>query len=232
MIIIFHYFISDSGSDWLYFSNILENNEKLSWVDSHSGFKVLRIPKKCSILWKDCVLMTFPVTGWRRFLTHTVGIFNGCGMGPLLVLVSPCFRENVVVTCKIGSFLCSLDNLLQKSVLFSFLKIKTQNGAHLKKGLFLTNFSHSLVTREKYKKSFSTYLTHIHKCILLTLLTFFALPILRKIRIYQVWFLFGVIPRVDSYLRHFRAINKQQNGELNLSWNVYYQYVFTLMPNL
>ena len=35
-------------------------------------------------------------------------------MGPLLVLVSPCFRENVVITCKIGSFLCSLDNLLQK----------------------------------------------------------------------------------------------------------------------
>ena len=30
-------------------------------------------------------------------------------MGPLLVLASPCFRENVVVTCKIGSFLCSLD---------------------------------------------------------------------------------------------------------------------------
>ena len=29
------------------------------------------------------------------------------GMGPLLVLDSPCFRENVVVTCKIGSFLCS-----------------------------------------------------------------------------------------------------------------------------
>ena len=37
-------------------------------------------------------------------------ILNGCGMGPLFVLVSPCFRENVVVTCKIGSFLCSLDN--------------------------------------------------------------------------------------------------------------------------
>ena len=27
-----------------------------------------------------------------------------------IVLVSPCFRENVVVTSKIGSFLCSLDN--------------------------------------------------------------------------------------------------------------------------
>ena len=54
-------------------------------------------------------------------------------MGPLLVLVSPCFRENVVVTCKIGSFLCSLDNLLQKNVI---VQIKFQNGAHLKKGYF------------------------------------------------------------------------------------------------
>ena len=37
-------------------------------------------------------------------------------MGPWLVLVSPCFRENVVAICKIGSFLCSLDSLLQKNV--------------------------------------------------------------------------------------------------------------------
>ena len=29
---------------------------------------------------------------------------KGCGIGPWLVLVSPCFRENVVPTCKIGSF--------------------------------------------------------------------------------------------------------------------------------
>ena len=56
-------------------------------------------------------------------------------MGPWLVLVSPCFRENVVATCKIGSFLCSLDNLLQKNVIILFLEIKFQNGAHLKKGL-------------------------------------------------------------------------------------------------
>ena len=49
---------------------------------------------------------------------------NGCGMGPLLVLVSPCFRETVtvVVTCKIGSFLCSLDNLLQKNVIVFFFE--------------------------------------------------------------------------------------------------------------
>ena len=49
----------------------------------------------------------------------------------------------------------------------------------------------------------------MHTCILLTLLTFFALPILKKkIQIYQVRFLFGVIPAVDSYLRHFGTINK------------------------
>ena len=47
--------------------------------------------------------------------------FNGCGMGPLLVLVSPCFREYVVVTCKIGSF-WSLDNLLQKNVIVFFFE--------------------------------------------------------------------------------------------------------------
>ena len=41
----------------------------------------------------------------------------------LFVLVSPCLRENVVVTCKIGFFffcVCSLDNLLQGSVIVSF----------------------------------------------------------------------------------------------------------------
>ena len=41
-------------------------------------------------------------------------------MGTLYVRVSPCFRENAVVTCKIGSFLCSLDNLLQKNVIAFF----------------------------------------------------------------------------------------------------------------
>ena len=83
------------------------------------------------------------------------------GMGPLLVLVSPCFRENVFVTCKIGSFLCSLDNLLQKNVIVFFLEIKFQNGAHLQKGLFLTYFSHFLVTKEKLQK-FLQHISHSH----------------------------------------------------------------------
>ena len=67
----------------------------------------------------------------------------GCGMGPLLVLVSPCFRVNVVVTCKIGSFLCSLDNLLQKNVIvFCFENQISKWRLFEKKGLFLTYFSH------------------------------------------------------------------------------------------
>ena len=89
-----------------------------------------------------------------------------CGMGPCLVLISPCFRENVVATCKLGSFLCSLDNFLQKK----FLEIKFQNGAHLKKGLFLTYFSQFFVTRVKLQK-FLQHISHSHTY------TYFAHPI-------------------------------------------------------
>ena len=83
-------------------------------------------------------------------------------MGPWLVLVSPCFRENIVATCKIGSFFCSLDNLLQKNVIVFFLfEFKFQNGAHLKKRLFLTYLSHFVVTREKLSK-FLKHISHSH----------------------------------------------------------------------
>ena len=58
------------------------------------------------------------------------------------------FRENVVATCKIESFLCTLDNLLQKNIIVFLFENQISNGAHLKKGLFLTYFSHFLVTRE------------------------------------------------------------------------------------
>ena len=106
-------------------------------------------------------------------------------MGPLLVLVSPCFRENVVVTCQIGSFLCSLDNLLQKNVIVFFFENQILKWRSFEKRLFLTYFSQLLVTRGKLQK-FLQHISHSHTCILLTLLTFFALPILKKIRIYQV----------------------------------------------
>ena len=39
-------------------------------------------------------------------------------------------------------------------------------------------------------------------------------------------------PGVDSFSRHLGAINKQQNDEQNLGWDVYYWYLFTLMENL
>ena len=88
--------------------------------------------------------------------------FKWGGMGPVLVLVYPFFRENVVVTCKIWCFLCSLDNLLQKNAIVSFLEIKLQNGANLnKKMLFLTYFSHLLVNREKFQKFFQ-HISHSH----------------------------------------------------------------------
>ena len=77
-----------------------------------------------------------------------------------------------------------------------------------KKGYFWPTFHIFQLPGKNYKNSFSTYLTHIHTRILLTLLTFFALPILKKIRIYQVRFLFGMSPGVDSYSRHFGTINK------------------------
>ena len=102
-------------------------------------------------------------------------------MGPWLVLVSPCFRENIVVTCKIGSFLCSLDNLLQKNVIVLFLEIKFQDGAHLKEraifDLLFTFFSH----QGKVTKIPSAHIishTYIH--IFCSPIDFFALPILKK----------------------------------------------------
>ena len=78
-----------------------------------------------------------------------------------------------VATCKIGSLLCSWDSLLLKNFIvffFFFFDIKFQNGAHLKKGIFLTYFSHFLVTREKLQK-FLQHISHSHTY------TYFAHPI-------------------------------------------------------
>ena len=63
-------------------------------------------------------------------------------MGTLFVLVSPCFRENVVVTCKIGYFLCSLDNLLQINVIVSLFENQISKWRSFKKGLFLISAFH------------------------------------------------------------------------------------------
>ena len=138
-------------------------------------------------------------------------------MGPCLVLVSPCFRENIVITCKIGSFLCSLDNLLQKNVTVFFCANQISKWRSFKKGLFLTYFSCSLVTREKLQK-FLQHISHSHTYTYFAHpIDFFALPILKQIRIYLVRLLFGISLGVDFHSRHFGTINKWQNGEQNLS---------------
>ena len=131
-------------------------------------------------------------------------------MGPWLVLVSHCFRENVVVTCKIGSFLCSLDNLLQKNVIVFSFGNQISKWRSFEKRAILTYFSYFfLVTREMLQK-FPQHICHSHKY------TYFAHPIEffcltnfeKKIRIYQVRFLFGMSPGVDSYSRHFGTMNR------------------------
>ena len=101
-------------------------------------------------------------------------------MGPLLVLVSPCLRENVVVTCKTGSFLCSFDNLLQKNIIVFFFGNQISKWRSFEKGLFLTYFSHFLVTREKLRK-FLQHISHSHTYMYFGHpIDFFALPILEK----------------------------------------------------
>ena len=75
-----------------------------------------------------------------------LGLIKGCGLGPWLVLVSPRFRENVVATCKIVSFLCSLDNLLQKNVIVLFFENQISKWRSFEKraifDLLFTFFSH------------------------------------------------------------------------------------------
>ena len=133
---------------------------------------------------------------------------KGGGMGPWLVLVSPCFRKNVVATCKIGSFLCSLDKLLQKNVIVLFFGNQISNGAHLKKraifDLLFTFSSHQgKVTKIPSAHISNTYI-HVF-CSPYWL--FLGLLILKK-NTNLVRFLFGMSPGVDSYSRYFGTINK------------------------
>ena len=136
-------------------------------------------------------------------------LLKGCGMGPWLVLVSPCFRENVIATCKIVSFLCSLDNLLQKNVIVLCFGNQVSKWRSFEKraifDLLFTFFSH----QGKVTKIPSAHisLTYIH-VFCLPYWLFLPYQFWKKIRIYQIRFLFGMSPGVDSYSRHFGTINK------------------------
>ena len=77
---------------------------------------------------------------------------KGCGMGTMFVLVSPCFMENVVVTCKIGSFLCSLDNLLQKNVIvFIFGNQISKWRSFEKRAIFVQKFLQHISHSHTYR---------------------------------------------------------------------------------
>ena len=128
-------------------------------------------------------------------MIETLTCIKGTHMGPLLVLVSPCFREKVNVTCKIVSFLCNF--LLKNAVVFFLGNQISKSRPFEKKGAILTYF---LVTREKTQK-FLQHISHLHTYIhvFCSPIDYFAFPI------YHVWFLFGVIPGVDSFSRHFTS---------------------------
>ena len=142
--------------------------------------------------------------------THTLCniLVKGCGIGTLFVLVSPCFRKTVVVTCKIGSFLCRLDNLLRKNIISFFFENHISKWRSFEKRAIFDLLFTFLVTREKLQK-FLQHISHSHTYMYFAHpIDFFALPILQKIRFYQIRFLFGMSPGVDSYLHHFGTVNK------------------------
>ena len=92
-------------------------------------------------------------------------------MGPLIVLVCPCFSGNIIVTCKIESFLCSLDNFLLKNLIVFFFGNQIPKWCSFEKrvvfDVLFTFFSH-----QGRGPSAHISLTYIHTRILLTLLTF------------------------------------------------------------
>ena len=90
-----------------------------------------------------------------------------------------CFRENVVATCKIGSFLCSLDNLL------FFFEIKFQMALIWKKGaifdlLFTFSSNQGKVTEVPSAHIALTYINVVCSLYWLFFFFFFFLP-------YQFW---------------------------------------------
>ena len=88
------------------------------------------------------------------------------------------------------------------------MEIKFQNGPLLKKraifDVLSTFFSHQGKLQKFLQDIYHshTYTHFAHP------IDFFALRILKKIRIYQVRFLFGMSSGVDSYSGHFETINK------------------------
>ena len=117
--------------------------------------------------------------------------------------------EIVVATCKIGSFLCSLDNLLQKNVIVLFFGNQISKWRSFEKraifDLFFTFSSH----QGKVTKIPSAHIsnTYIH-VFCSPYLLFLPYQFWKKFEFIRYGFFFGMSPGVDSYSRHFGTINK------------------------
>ena len=89
---------------------------------------------------------------------------KGTQMGPLLVLVCSCFRESIIVTCKIVSFLCSLDNFLLTNVIIFFSENQISKWCSFEQraifDLLFTFFSHQ--GKDTKIPSAHISLTYIH----------------------------------------------------------------------
>ena len=89
-------------------------------------------------------------------------------MGPLFVLVCPCFRKNVIVTCKIVYFSCSFDDFPLKNVIAFNLRIHIFKWLSFEKEMAILDPFFTLFTRQKTGKFLqhmsyllkNTYLAH------------------------------------------------------------------------
>ena len=142
--------------------------------------RFLRRNKMRAAYWKQTCFFFFSLRGGEW--VHCLFLF-------------PCFRENVVATYKIGSFLCSLDNLLQKNVIVLIFGNQVSKWRSFEKraifDLLFTFFSH----QGKLQK-FLQHISHSHTYMYFAHpIDFFALPILEKKYEYirygfsLVWFL-------------------------------------------
>ena len=125
-----------------------------------------------SVMQRSMILMIYPIRNVK-----------GCGMGRLLVLLSPCFRESVVAKWKIESFFCSLDNLLQKNVVVFFFGNQISKWRPFEKKRAIFDLLFTFFTYQgKVTKIPSAHISliYIHLFCIIILLTFFALPILKK----------------------------------------------------
>ena len=83
----------------------------------------------------------------------------------------PLVKENVVAICNTGSFLCSLDNSLQKKVIVLFGNQISKWRSFEKSAIFDLLFTFSSHQGKITKIPSAHNLKHIHTRILLTLLT-------------------------------------------------------------